>query len=136
MCIQRKSRVSRNREIINRKRVQEFTCFDLRGRCTLRTEFGEAIGDVEDEDDQGAVCGAFDLEIAEEGVGAEEIEGFVYDVIFGWVAWGWQQVSSGHGGQGGTRVPMGAGPLMRVRKGRTARLPIWRVSGASLKVEW
>lgn len=52
----------------------------------MRTEFRKAIGDVEDEDDQSPVCGTFDLEVAKKGVGTEEIEGFIYDVVLRWVA--------------------------------------------------
>lgn len=51
----------------------------------MRTEFGETVGDIEDEDDESSVGRTLDLEIAEKGVGTEEVEGFVYDVVLGWV---------------------------------------------------
>lgn len=47
----------------------------------MTTELGETIGNVENKDDQCAVRRTFDLEVAEEGVGAEEIKGFVYNII-------------------------------------------------------
>lgn len=61
----------------------------------MRTEFRKAIGDVEDEDDQSPVCGTFDLEVAKKGVGTEEIEGFIYDVVLRWVAWGDSMLRAG-----------------------------------------
>lgn len=46
-----------------------------------RFDFGEAVGDKEDTVDEEAVGGAFDFEVAEESVGAEEGEDFVEDVV-------------------------------------------------------
>lgn len=51
------------------------------GRNGLHTpELGQAVRNIKDEDDEEAVCRAFDLKVSEEGVGTEEIESFVYDV--------------------------------------------------------
>ena len=43
------------------------------GDCTCASEFGETVRDVEDEDDQRPIRGPFDLEVAEERIGTEEV---------------------------------------------------------------
>ncbi len=54
----------------------------------MHTRFylGQDVADVEDAIDEDAVCGAFDFEVAEEGVGAEEGEDFVEGIVGG-VGW-------------------------------------------------
>ena len=56
-------------------------------RARDRAELREAVGDEEDEYDEVAVGRAFDLEVAEEGVGAEEVESFVEDIGFICSSW-------------------------------------------------
>ena len=69
-------------EVVNGERVERLGCLEL-SRDGLRcADLGEAVGDEEDEDDEEAIGGAFNLEVAEEGVGAEEVEGLVDDVGF------------------------------------------------------
>ena len=82
MCIERETCVSRNREVIHGECVEHFIRLDLAWRCTSGANLGEAVGDEQDEDNEVAVCRAFDLEVAEEGVGAEEVECLVKDVCF------------------------------------------------------
>lgn len=90
MRVQRKVGISRDGKAVHGERVQGLVRLKL-GRCRpLRSEFGETVGDEEDEDDENAIGGAFDLEVAEEGVGTEEVEGFVDDV--GSVGVGWSGV--------------------------------------------
>lgn len=51
-------------------------------RCICaRPQFGETVAEEEDTVDQVTVCGALDLEVTEEDVGAEEGEGFVEDIV-------------------------------------------------------
>lgn len=87
MRVQRKVGVSRNRKAVHSERVQRLIRLKLGRRRPLRSEFGETVGDEEDEDDENAIGGAFDLEVAEERVGTEEVEGFVDDVGCVWVGW-------------------------------------------------
>jgi hypothetical protein len=50
-------------------------------RCGARTaKFCKTIGNKEDEDDEEAITRALDLEVSEERVGAEEVEGLIDDV--------------------------------------------------------
>lgn len=52
-------------------------------------DLGETVGDEEDEVDEDAVGGALDFKVAEERVGAEEVDAFVDDVRAGGVDGGW-----------------------------------------------
>jgi hypothetical protein len=52
----------------------------LGGYCTSATKLGQTVGDVENQNDKGAIRWAFDFKIAEERVGAEEVKGFVDNV--------------------------------------------------------
>lgn len=52
----------------------------------MRTELGKTIGDVEYEDDKRPVRRSFNLKVAEQRIGAEEVKCFVYDVVLRWVA--------------------------------------------------
>lgn len=45
-----------------------------------RGDLGETVGDEEDEVDEDAVGGALDFKVAEERIGAEEVDAFVDDV--------------------------------------------------------
>ena len=78
--VQREARLARQTELLERQVREEL----LRGggvRAALGGELGEAVGQEEDAVDEQPVGGAFDLEVAEEGVGAEEGEHFVEDVV-------------------------------------------------------
>ena len=89
--IQREPRVPRDRKLVDRERVKQLLRLDLARHRARRAELREAVGDEEDEHDELAVRGALDLEVAEEGVGAEEVERFVDDVRgfgVGWVGVG------------------------------------------------
>ena len=87
MCIKWEACVARDREVIHRKRVEHLVRLNLARRCTSGADFGKAVGDEEDEYDEVAVGRAFDLEVAEEGVGAEEVESFVEDIGFICSSW-------------------------------------------------
>jgi hypothetical protein len=84
--VERKTGLAGQTELLEREVCEEF----LGGRgvgIALRREFLQALGEEEDPVDEQAVGRAFDLKVAEEGVGAEEGEDFVEDVVgFGvWV---------------------------------------------------
>jgi len=83
--IERERRIAGHGEVVHRKGVQHLSSLDLGGRCTLGTELGETVGDVEDKDDERAVRGALDLKIAEERVGTEQVERFVYYIVLRWI---------------------------------------------------
>jgi len=73
MRIQREISITWDREIIHRECVERFGCLYLCGDCTCASEFGETVRDVEYEDDQRPIRGPFDLEVAEERIGTEEV---------------------------------------------------------------
>ena len=135
MGVQGKVRVARERKRVHRERVQQLLCFNLAGRCARGRQLRQTVGNKEDEDDEQAVGGALDLEVAEERVRAEEVEGLVDDV---------RRVRVGCGASAGPRAahaqsddaPSGAGPRILVLIGRMERLPTWRTSGSSLSEEW
>ena len=137
MRIQCEVGVTRDREVVDSEGVEGLTRLELRRRGALRAKLREAVGDKEDEDDEQAVGGALDLEVAEERVRAEEVEGLVNDVcrvrvrctarMSGKIS----QVQDGSGD-----APSGAGPRILVLMGRMERLPTWRTSGSSLYDEW
>jgi len=74
MRIERKGGIAGDGEIVHREGVQGLVRFKLAGHGAHRANLGETIGDEEDEDDEGAIGGAFDLKVAEEGVGTEQVE--------------------------------------------------------------
>ena len=78
--VQRKPGLARQTELLQRQICQELLSRGCVG-AALGGEFGQAIGEEEDAVDEEAVGGAFDLEVAEEGVGAEEGQDFVEDVV-------------------------------------------------------
>jgi hypothetical protein len=80
VCIEREIGIAGNGEIIDGKGIERFGSFYLsrRGACTAK--FRETIGNKEDEDDEKTITRPLDLEVSEEGVGAEEVEGLVDDV--------------------------------------------------------
>jgi len=78
--IQREVGVAGYGEVVYGQGVERLVRLELRRRCALRPELRETVGDEEDEDDEEAVGGALDLEVTEEGVGTEEVEGLVDDV--------------------------------------------------------
>ena len=43
-------------------------------------KLGKAVGHIKDEDNKETISGALDLEVAEEGIGSEEVESLVDDV--------------------------------------------------------
>lgn len=73
MRIQHKVRVPRDRERVDRERVEQLLRLNLAGHRARRADLGEAVRDVEDEDDEQPVRGAFDLKVAEQRVGAKEV---------------------------------------------------------------
>lgn len=77
MRVEREARIARDREVIYRQRIEHLVRLNLARRCSCRPDLGKAVGDEEYEYDEVAVGGALDLEVAEEGVGTEEIEGLV-----------------------------------------------------------
>lgn len=85
MCIQRECRITRHREVIHSKSLQNLACLNLRRYSPCRPNFRETVRNEEDEDDQEAVGGSFDLEVAEEGVGTEEVQCFIYDIGLIWI---------------------------------------------------
>ena len=78
--VQRKARLARQTELLQAQ-IHEELLGRARVGVALRGEFCEAVGEEEDAVDEQAVGGAFDLEVAEECVGAEEGEDFVEDVV-------------------------------------------------------
>lgn len=80
MRVQREVGISRDGEVIHGKGIQRLVRFELVGHRPCRANLSEAVGDEEDEDDEEAVRGTLDLEVAEEGVGTEEVEGLVDDI--------------------------------------------------------
>lgn len=51
-------------------------------------QLGEAVGHKQYAVDQHTVCRALDLKVSEEGVGPEQVQHLVYDVVVcGWVRW-------------------------------------------------
>ena len=56
-------------------------------RALTLSDLGEAVTDEENEVDEHAVRGALDLKVAEEGVGAEEVERLGDDVVASGVGW-------------------------------------------------
>lgn len=74
--------VSRDREIVNGEGVQHLRRLDLGRNGLCGANLGEAVGDIKDEDNEETISGALDLEVAEEGVGSEEVESLVDDVCF------------------------------------------------------
>jgi hypothetical protein len=87
MCVQREVGIAWNRKIVYRQGIQHLSGLYLRRRSALRTEFGEAVGDIEDEDDKRPVCGSLDLKIAEERIGAEKVQRLIDNVVLRWFAW-------------------------------------------------
>lgn len=80
MRVEQKARIAGDGKAVHGKRVERLVRLDEGRRRAHRAELREAVRDEEDEDDELAVCRALDLEIAEERVGAEEVEGLVDDV--------------------------------------------------------
>ena len=85
MRIERKVGVAGDGEVVDSEGVQRLCRLKLAGHRLCRTELGEAVGDEEDEDNEEAIGGALDLEVAEEGVGTKEVEGFVNDIRLRWI---------------------------------------------------
>lgn len=80
MRIQYEVGVPRDRETVHGKRVEHLSSLDLIGGRPLSSELGDAVGHVENEDNEQAVRGALDFEVAEQRVGSKEIECLVYYV--------------------------------------------------------
>jgi hypothetical protein len=85
--IERKVGVAGDGKAIDGERVERFARLELGLRRARRSELGEAVRDEEDEHDERSVGGALDLKIAEERVGAEEVEGLVDDVCARWIGY-------------------------------------------------
>jgi hypothetical protein len=76
--IQRKPRLPRQAELLEREVRERLLCGTL---IHVRPDLGQAVGKEERAVDEQPVGGAVDLEVAEEGVGAEEGEDFIDDVV-------------------------------------------------------
>ena len=72
--------VSRDREIVNGEGVQHLRRLDLGRNGLCGANLGKAVGHIKDEDNKETISGALDLEIAEEGIGSEEVESLVNDI--------------------------------------------------------
>jgi hypothetical protein len=137
MRIQDKCRVSRDGKVVDGERVEQLRRLYLtRGRL-CSANLSEAVGNVEDEDNEKTICRALDLEVAEERVCPEEIEGFVNNISLFRVRWDIVRR------QYSTRVwpdiqdePNGAGPRILVLMGRMDMFPTCLTSGSSLNAEW
>lgn len=138
MRIQLKHRIPRQRKTLHRKCIQQFRTLQLGRRRSCRCDLGETVRDEEDEDDEETVCGAFDFEVAEEGVGAKEVEGFVYYVCRGRIGWAvCGELVGMYEACEKVNVPeSGDGPLILVLIGRIEVFPTSRTSGSSLSDEW
>ena len=80
MRVERKVGVAGNGEVVDRQSVQQLGRLKLAGYSLGGADLGKAVGDEEDEDNEEAIGGALDLEVAEEGVGTEEVESLVNDI--------------------------------------------------------
>ena len=80
MGIEKEVGIPGNRKVVDSESIEGFSRLYLsrRGACTA--ELCKTIGDEEDEDDQEAITGSFDLKVPEERVGAEEVQSFIDDV--------------------------------------------------------
>lgn len=76
--IEREADVARQREQVDGQRVQRAVGVSHRRRLV---QFREALQDKQDAVDEQAVGAALDFEVAEERVGAEQVEGFLDDVV-------------------------------------------------------
>ena len=61
-------------EVVNGERVERLGRLELTRDSLRCADLGEAVGDEEDEDDEEAIGGPFNLEVAEEGVGTEAVK--------------------------------------------------------------
>jgi hypothetical protein len=73
--------ISGDREAVDRERVQQLGRFYLTRSRLCRADLRKAVGHIEDENDEEPVRGALDLEVAEQGVGAEEVECLVDNIV-------------------------------------------------------
>ena len=80
MSIQSKVSIPRDGEIVHSKRIKQLGRLKLAGDNLRRADLSKAVGDEEDEDDEETVGWTLDLEVAEEGVGAEEVESLVNNI--------------------------------------------------------
>ena len=85
MRVERKVGVAGDGEAVHSERVEHLGRLDLAGQRARGADLGKAVRDEEDEDNEQAIGGAFDLEVAEEGVGTKEVEGLVNDIRFRWI---------------------------------------------------
>lgn len=81
MSVQDEHGVSRNSKIVDGQRVEQLRCLNL-GRGGFRgADLRQAVRDIEDENDEEAIGGSLDLEVAEEGVRTEEVERLVNHIV-------------------------------------------------------
>ena len=85
MRVEREVGVAGDGEVVHRERVEHLGRFNLTRDCLRGADLGKTVGDKENEDDEETVCGALDLEVAEEGVSTEEVEGLVNDIRLRWI---------------------------------------------------
>ena len=82
MCVKREVGITGDGEVIDGEGVEHLCRLQLARHGLSCTKLCEAVGNKEDEDDEEAIGRALDLEVAEEGVGTEEVESLVDDVGF------------------------------------------------------
>ena len=80
MRIEREVGVSGDREVVNGEGVECLGSLNNAWDRSRGADLGKTVGDEEDEDNEETIGRALDLEVAEEGVGTEKVEGFVDDV--------------------------------------------------------
>lgn len=80
MSVQGEVGVAGDGEVVHSKRVQRLVSFQLARHRPCGADLSETVRDEENKDDEEAVCRTLDLEVAEKGVGAEEVEGLVDDI--------------------------------------------------------
>ena len=80
MCIEKEVGITGDRKVVDGKSVEGFRRLDLSRRGTCTAKLRKTVRNEENEDDQEAIAGSFDLKVPEERVGAEEIQGLIDDV--------------------------------------------------------
>jgi len=72
--------VTRNGKVVDSECVKRFRRLDLSRRGARTAKLRKTVRNEENEDDQEAITRSFDLKVPKEGVGAEEVQGFIDDI--------------------------------------------------------
>ena len=80
MCIQWEVGITGDGELVHRQGVEQLGSLDLCWNRSSTPDFGQAVGDEKDEDDQRSVCWTFDFKVPEQRVGTEEVQSFIDDI--------------------------------------------------------